>query len=62
MRGRILAVMATALLFAGYASSQKTRKVASGKPLTGYSVRVVDRFKLDPEAVKAGVCGSSSAG
>jgi len=54
MGRRVLAVMSTALLFAGYATAQQSSKTLTGKPLIEYSVLVVERFKVDPEALKAG--------
>src|SRR5262249_54694256 len=33
---------------------QENKHEPSAKPLSGYSVLIVDRFKVDPDAVKAG--------
>jgi len=54
MRKHISTAVIAVFLLGSVATSQEARKGQSGKPLAGYSVLVVDRFKVDPAAVKAG--------
>jgi len=50
----LLAVVFAVFLLAGRVISQETSKGQSAKPLAGYTVLVVERFKVEPTAVKAG--------
>src|SRR5262250_2033627 len=55
MRKPILsAVVFAVFLLAVRVTSQETPKEQSAKPLAGYTVLVVERFKVEPTAVKAG--------
>ena len=55
MRKPILsAVVFAVFLLAVRVTSQETPKEQSAKPLAGYTVLLVERFKVEPTAVKAG--------
>src|SRR5215468_3002516 len=53
MRKQILVAIA-AFLLVDQATPKENKTEQAAKPLSGYSVLVVDRFKVHPEAVQAG--------
>jgi hypothetical protein len=55
MRKPFLVVLAiAAFLLGNRATPQENKKEQSAKPLAGYSVLIVEKFKVEPAAVKAG--------
>ena len=46
--------MIAAFLLGNRATAQESKKEQPAKPLAGYSVLVVEKFKVEPPAVKAG--------
>jgi len=50
----LAALVIAAFLLVDRAIPQENKKEQSAKPLSGYSVLIVERFKVEPAAVKAG--------